>query len=126
MNDDERAIRDVIATWMASTKDGDHRKVLDLMADDVLFLVAGQPPFGKAAFAANASAMAGMRFEAKSNVVEVSVHGDWAWTRTELSIAMTPPSGETVRRSGATLSIFRKNRDGKWVIFRDANLLAKE
>jgi three-Cys-motif partner protein len=30
------------------------------------------------------------------------------------------------RRSGYTLSIFRKNDDGKWVLFRDANLLAAE
>jgi len=29
-----------------------------------------------------------------------------------------------LRRSGHTLSILRKEKDGRWVLMRDANLLA--
>jgi len=37
---------------------------------------------------------------------------------------MTPPNGtEPVRRAGHTLTILKK-QDGRWVIARDANLLA--
>ena len=49
---DEQAIRDLVARWLAASKAGDLDTVLSLMADDVLFMVAGQEPFGKAAFAA--------------------------------------------------------------------------
>jgi hypothetical protein len=38
---------------------------------------------------------------------------------------MTPPNAKPVRRSGYTLSIWRKQPSG-WVIFRDANLLTTE
>jgi ketosteroid isomerase-like protein len=37
---------------------------------------------------------------------------------------MTPPEGEPVRRAGYTLTILRKEPSGKWVLARDANLLA--
>jgi ketosteroid isomerase-like protein len=36
MSDDERAIRDLVDTWMSATKAGDLRTVLSLMADDVI------------------------------------------------------------------------------------------
>ena len=39
--DDERAIRELIETWMTSTKAGDTQTVLDLMTDDVVFMVPG-------------------------------------------------------------------------------------
>ena len=40
MTEDERAIRDLIDTWMVATRKGDVEAVLDLMADDVIFMVA--------------------------------------------------------------------------------------
>ena len=39
MTDDERAIRDLVATWMNASEAGDVRTVLSLMADDVIFTV---------------------------------------------------------------------------------------
>src|SRR5207245_8763838 len=44
MQDDEQAIRQLVATWLSASKAGDTEKVLSLMADDVVFLVPGQPP----------------------------------------------------------------------------------
>ena len=40
-------------------------------------------------------------------------------------MTVTSPGGEQMRRAGYTLSILRKQPDGKWVLARDANLLMK-
>ena len=42
MSDDERAIRDLIATWMKASEAGDVNTVMSLMADDVIFMVPGR------------------------------------------------------------------------------------
>jgi uncharacterized protein (TIGR02246 family) len=124
MTDDERAIREVIATWMRASAEGDAETVLSLMADDVVFFVAGRPPFGKKEFAMAQVGLAGSRIEATSTIREVVVSGDWAFCSTDLTVEMTPAGGgESVRRSGNTLSIFHRLRDGRWVLARDANLL---
>ncbi len=39
-----RAIRDLVATWMAASKAGDLETVLSLMTDDAIFVVPGQKP----------------------------------------------------------------------------------
>jgi uncharacterized protein (TIGR02246 family) len=126
MSDDERAIRDLVQTWFAATKAGDRATVLSLMADDMIFMVSGQKPFGKEAFAAASKSMEGVAFEGASDVLEVKVLGDWAYMRTHLEVTMTPPGGRPVRRSGSTLSILRKEPNGRWVMIRDANMLARE
>ena len=38
MTDDERAIRDLVATWTAASQAGDVDAVLGLMTDDVIFI----------------------------------------------------------------------------------------
>jgi uncharacterized protein (TIGR02246 family) len=96
------------------------------MTDDVVFLVAGQKPFGKAEFAANSSKLAGVRIEGKSEIQELQIAGTWAWCRNQLTVVITPPGGTPVRRSGPTLTIFRKEPDGRWLLARDANLLTPE
>jgi uncharacterized protein (TIGR02246 family) len=126
MANDERAIREVIDTWLRASSSGDTAKVLTLMADDVVFMTPGQEPFGKAEFSARSGQLKGTAVDAKANVVEVKVLGDWAFCRTHLRVTMTPPGGQPMRRTGYTLTIFQKKDDGKWVIARDANLLAKE
>ncbi|HKN64782.1 MAG TPA: SgcJ/EcaC family oxidoreductase [Gemmatimonadaceae bacterium] len=124
MSPDERAIRDVISTWLSASAAGDNEKVLTLMSDDVIFLVAGRS-FGKEEFSAGQNALATHRIEASSDVREVVVSGDLAYARTDLTVTMTPlAGGEALRRSGPTLSIFRREQ-GRWVLIRDANLLAR-
>ena len=125
MSDDERTIRNAIQKWMAAGKAGDTTTVLSLMADDVLFMVPGKEPFGKEAFAASSQGMKGMQMDGVADIQEVTVLGDWAWTRAHLTVTITPPNAKPVRRRGYTLSIWRK-QSGGWVIYRDANLLAPE
>jgi uncharacterized protein (TIGR02246 family) len=123
MNADEQAIRELTATWMQATKNGDVETVLSLMTDDVVFMVPGREPFGKEAFAAAAQGMKGARMEGSSDIRELNVLGDWAYLRNHIAITITPPVGEPVRRAGYTLTILRKGPDGRWRLARDANLL---
>jgi uncharacterized protein (TIGR02246 family) len=124
MTDDERAIHDLVATWMQASQDGDIDTVLSLMTDDVVFMVPGREPFGKEAFRAASQGMKDMRMQGTSDIRELKVIGDWAYARNYLEVTVTPPGGEPVRRSGYTLTLFRKNPDGRWFLARDANLLA--
>ena len=125
MTDDERAIRDLVATWMAASQAGDVATVLGLMADDIVFMVPGREPFGKEAFAAASQSMKDMRFEGSYDIREINVVGNWAYLRNYITVTMTPTSGEPVRRAGYTLSILRKEPSGKWMLARDANLVMK-
>jgi uncharacterized protein (TIGR02246 family) len=123
MTDDERAIRDLVETWMAASKAGDLPTVLGLMADDAVFMVPGRDPFGKAEFAAASEGLNNVRVEGSSDIQELQVVGDWAYLRNYLAVTMTPDGGSPVRRSGHTLTILRKEPNGKWVLARDANLM---
>ena len=126
MTDDERAIRSLIDTWMEASKAGDLKTVLSLMTDDVVFMVPGNEPFGKAEFAATSEGMKNVRIEGQSEIKELKVLGDWAYMRNHLLITVTPPNGQPMRRSGYTLTIVRKEPDGRWRLARDANLLTAE
>lgn len=124
MNQDEQEIRQLVATWLSASKAGDTEKVLSLMSEDMLFLVPGQAPFGKAAFAAGQAGLQQFKLESSSEIQEIKLLGDWAWMWTRLSVTMTPRGGgASVKRAGTTLSILKK-QNGAWVLHRDANLLA--
>jgi uncharacterized protein (TIGR02246 family) len=126
MIDDERSIRELIQTWIAATKAGDIQTVLSLMTDDVVFVTPGNEPFGKEAFATTAEKMkdALQVLEGTSEIQEIQVLGDWAYLRNYIEIAMTTPDSTTpLHRSGYTLTILRKESDGRWRIARDANML---
>ena len=124
MTDDERAIRNLIDTWMVATQKGDVETVLNLMADDVIFMVAGQKPFDKEAFAAAARGMTNVRFEGRNDIEELKVLGKWAYLRNYIDMTITPQQGAPAHRAGYTLTILRKEEDGRWVVARDANLVA--
>ncbi|MFC0399062.1 YybH family protein [Paraburkholderia rhizosphaerae] len=127
MSDDERAIQHLVDSWLAATKAGDLDTVLSLIADDAVFMVPGQNPFGKAAFMTASQGQASMRIDATSHIEELQVLGDWAFLRNHLDVTITPP-GQTqpVRRTGYTLTILRKEADGRWLLARDANLLTAQ
>jgi uncharacterized protein (TIGR02246 family) len=121
---DEQAIRQLVATWLSASKSGDAQKVLSLMAEDVIFLVPGEAPMRKADFAAGQSALKDFEFEAKSEIQEIEVKGDWAYMWSRLAVTMTPKKGGApMKRAGHTLSILRK-QNGVWLLCRDANMLA--
>ena len=84
----------------------------------------------KADFAAAARAQSGQggegapQFDGKSEIQEIKVLGDWAFMWTKLTVIVTSPGdAQSMTRAGYTLSILKKQR-GKWLLARDANLLA--
>ena len=127
MQSDEQQIRQLVQTWLEATQAGDTETVLNLMTDDVVFLLPNQQSMvGKAAFAAAAAAMAGQgapKFAGTSEIQEIQLRGDWAFMWTRLKVVATPPAGKPVPRAGFTLSVLRKEH-GQWRIARDANILS--
>ena len=123
---DEQEIRDLVDAWLDASKSGDTATIFRLMADDVIFMVPGQEPFGKEVFKAISDKPKSTLVEATSDIQEIRVLGDWAWMRNHLKVTIAPPSGGSTTLSGYVLTILRKNSDGRWVIARDANLLTPE
>lgn len=127
MDRDEQEIRQLVATWMAATRSGDVQTVMSLISDDAIFLLPGQKVMRKPDFAATAKAQAGFQapeIDGQSEIQEVKVLGDWAFMWSHLTVAVTPADGGApTKRAGHTLTIFNK-QNGKWVLARDANLLA--
>jgi uncharacterized protein (TIGR02246 family) len=128
MGNDEREIRELVSNWMSATRAGDVDTVLSLMADDAVFLIAGhQQPMTRAGFEAGARAQASgaaPQFEGTSEIQEIKILGDWAFMWTKLTVVARPPDGaRATKRAGLTLSILKKH-NGKWVLARDANMLA--
>ena len=79
------------------------------------------------AFEAASADMSNVSIERTSDLQEIQVLGDWAYLRTYIEMKMTSPhGGAQVHRSGYTLTILRKDADGRWRLARDANLLARE
>ena len=121
---DEQAIREVVERWMAASRAGDTETVLGLMTDDVLFMTPGQEPFGMDEFRARSQSLKGVEIDGQADTLEIEVLGDRAWIRNRIEMTMTPVSGVPVRRSGYTLTVLKKGGDGRWRLFRDANLVS--
>lgn len=127
-SNDEQAIRDLYATWRKATMAEDLPTVLNLIADDAVFYVPGQSPIrGKKEFETLFNATRGrFQLEALSQFEEIEVHGDWAHVASRLAVHMKPKDGSPMQsQAGHTLTILRKDH-GRWVVSRDANLLAPE
>ncbi len=126
MQNDKDAIRKLVDNWMETNRKGDIESVLQMMTDDVVFMVEGREPFGKEDFASFANTMKTVEVDGTSEIVELEVVGDWAWMRNHLRVTMTPATGKPAHSSGYTLTILKKNHEGNWLIARDANLLTPE
>jgi len=126
MTEDEQKIRHLVSLWMHASTKGDLAAVLTLMTDDVVFQTVGAKPFGREKFATASTGMKNMKVEGSCNIQEIEVHGNWAWMRNKLRVAITPPNGQEIVKAGYTLTILRKDHRGHWAIARDANLLVDE
>lgn len=126
MSSDEKEIRELVSAWMKATKEGDVDTVLGLIADDAKFTVPGQPPFGKKAFAqaANDPSSRSMVIDGDSDILEITVSGEWAFMLSHLTVTVRSGGSVQVVRAGNTLSVLKKIK-GRWQLFRDANLLVQ-
>jgi uncharacterized protein (TIGR02246 family) len=121
---DEQAIREAISKWLSASKEGDSQTLAEMLDDDVLFVVLARPPFGKKEFLA-ASTGKPYQFSSTVDVTEVVVNSDWALTRVRLAIEVTATKGARAARfAGPTMSVWRKSEAGRWLIWRDANMVA--
>ena len=93
--EDEQSIRDLITEWLNATAADDLSKILSLMAEDVVFLIEGQPPMrGRNAFAAAFQTGLGkVSIEPKSTIQKIPVAGNFAYCWNQLQVDITPLSG---------------------------------
>ena len=126
MPSDEQVIREVHSTWIDAVNAGDLDRLLGLMADDVVFLNPGQAPFGWAEFSANVSAaQRQVRISCVSELEEVVVVGEVAYTRSRDALSVTPRAGgKAAQFAGHRMTVYRKQRDGRWLLSRDVHTLS--
>ena len=126
MSTDEQAIRNLVTQWHCATAAGDVETALRLMAEDVVFIVSDHPPMNRSTIEKRLRyLLTSYRVESTNEIQEVEVSGNLAYCWAVVTVRVTPFSGgNSVVRTGSTLSILRKQANGSWVVARDANLLA--
>jgi len=123
---DEQQIRELMAEWRRLTAEGNLGGLLSLLTDDVVFLTPGNPPMTRNDFAKGfRDVSAKARIESAQDVKEIRTSGDIANAWSHLTIVLTPKQGgKTSEASGYVLSVFQRSPSGKWLLARDANLVA--
>jgi uncharacterized protein (TIGR02246 family) len=126
MGTDEQEVREAHSTWIAAVNAGDLAHLLTLMADDAVFLGPGQAPIGRDGFSTNfAAAHQQLRIRCISELEEVVVVGDVAYTRSRDTLYVTPRTGgEASQLAGYRMSVYRGQPEGRWLIARDAHTLS--
>jgi uncharacterized protein (TIGR02246 family) len=122
---DDQKIRALIDAWGEASAAGDLAAQLNLMTHDVVFLISGRAPMRRDEFAAQFRTMMEIAtFNVRSNVQEITVSGDLAVCWNLLEVSFTPNEGGDIRKhAGNVLTALRRGPDGRWRIWRDANLL---
>jgi uncharacterized protein (TIGR02246 family) len=129
MEPDEQAIRELHSTWIDAVNAGDLVRLLSLMTDDCHFLNPGRAPVGRDEFSAVfPAAHKQARIRCISELEEVVVVGEVAYTRSRDSLSVTPlappAGGEAQQLAGHRITIWRKQLDGRWLLARDAHTLS--
>jgi len=126
MEADGQAIRDVHSAWINAVNAGDLRSLLAMMAADVVFINPGQAPFGRDEFSANFSdAHERLRIRCVSDLEEVVVVGEVAYTRSRDALYVTPRAGgDAAQLAGYRITVYRERPGGGWLLARDAHTLS--
>jgi uncharacterized protein (TIGR02246 family) len=119
----------VHATWIDAVNAGDLGCLLALMTDDVVFLSPGGAPVGRDGFSGGFSAAHEQaRIRCVSELEEVVVVGEVAYTRSRDSLSVTPragpPTAAATELAGHRITVYRKRPDGRWLLARDAHTLS--
>ena len=115
-----------MAEWRRLTAEGNLDGLLLLLTDDVVFLTPGNPPMTKQDFTKGFREVSGKaRIEAFQDVKEIHASGDIATAWSHLTVVLTPKDGgNKSEASGYVLTVFHRSPSGKWLLARDANLVA--
>ena len=126
MGSDERAIREMHTAWIDAVNAGGLDRLLALMTDDVVFLNPGQAPLGRDGFSPGFSAAHQQsRIHCISELEEVVVVGEVAYTRSRDALSVVPRAGgEETQLAGHRITVYRKQPDGCWLLARDAHTLS--
>ena len=115
------------ATWIEAVNAGNIVRLLSLVTDDVVFLNPGQAPVGRDGFSAVfPAAHQKARIRCSSDLEEVVVVGEVAYTRSRDSLTVIPiGGGEAMELAGHRMTVYRKQPDGRWLLARDAHTLCR-
>jgi uncharacterized protein (TIGR02246 family) len=122
----EQEIRAVHSRWIDAVNAGELARLLASMTDDAVLFGPGQAPFGREIFSATFSAAhQNMLFRCLSDLEEVVVAGEVAYTRSRDTLCATQRGdGKAMDFAGHRITIYRKQPDGRWLLARDAHTLA--
>ena len=83
-------------------------------------------PFGREGFSSNfRTAHQQMRIGCTSELEEVIVVGEVAYTRSRDALSVTPRAGgKAAQFAGHRMTVYRKQRDGRWLLSRDVHTLS--
>src|SRR5438128_4974994 len=119
MESDELEIRQVHSTWIDAVNAGDLGRLLSMMADDVVFINPGRAPFGRDGFSDGfLAAHNELRINCISELEEVVVVGEVAYTRSRDSLSVIPRAnstqaggaagGKATQLAGHRMTVYRK------------------
>lgn len=126
MTPDQQKIHDLHTVWIDAVNRADLPRVLSLMSDDAIFFNPGRAPFGRDEFSSTFSAAhQEFRVHCTSDLEEVVVVGEIAYTRSRDVVSVTNRSGgETTHLAGHRMTIYRKQPEGRWLLARDVHTLS--
>jgi len=126
MTSEEREIRAVHSSWIDAVNAGDLTHLLTVLAEDVVLLSPGQAPAGREGFSSTfTTAHKQMQIRCISELEEVVVVGEVAYTRSRDALSVTPrASGKAAQFAGHRMTVYRKQRDGRWLLSRDVHTLS--
>jgi uncharacterized protein (TIGR02246 family) len=121
----EKELREALAAWLRATDADDAEALLPLVALDAVFLAPGRAPVeGREAWkSAREPRPGGVHFHC--DVQQVAAYGEagHAWGEVALVIPAAEGAPE-IRVEGHTMWLFRKDAAGRWLMAREARMLA--
>lgn len=122
---DRAAIQSVWVAYANAVETGDLEAYMALWADGGVQMPPGAPPnVGKDVI--RAGTIQGFEGRKGSTTImnidpqEITITGDWAYTRGLYTVTVTPPNGGVVAHvDGKFMTILRRQPDGSWRIYRD-------
>ena len=120
--DARAAVEAIFAKYAASLSAGDADGWATLWVEDGVQMAPDAPPvFGKSQIRENLRGLlAQFRFDMRIRTEEVRTADDWAFARGMYSAILTPKAGGSqIPIDGKFLTIFARQSDGAWKIYRD-------
>ncbi len=119
-----RAIEDANAKFIDALTRGDSAGYVANYADDAVVMSPGEPAHrGRGAIgAAGVKQMQSAKVsDEKATTVSVDVAGDYAIETGTFEVTVTPKGGKQTHGTGKYLTVWKKQADGSWKIYRDIN-----